>query len=136
MFTTHIRFQEVTRKKTLKVKCRCCNKKRSRTLSTTHTVNPYNTNEDGSVKSYGEVCQDAQAALDELVTKWSAPEFTILCDPCKKKLSRLQWTEKETFCESCGSDIKVGKYYDTITDGDEEFKVCPTCIGKGKMPWG
>ena len=57
------RFQEVTQKRKVKVVCQCCKKPLTRTLSVTHTINPFNRNSDGRPKSYEEVSADVNAAL-------------------------------------------------------------------------
>ena len=60
---TVYRFQEVTRKRKVRVVCVGCMKPLIRTLSVTHTVNPFNRNADGIAKTYAEVSADVTAAL-------------------------------------------------------------------------
>lgn len=60
---TVYRFQEVKRRRKVKVVCRCCMKPLVRTLSVSHTINPFNKNADGIPKGYEEVSADVTAAL-------------------------------------------------------------------------
>ena len=72
-------FEEVTRKRTASFVCNRCAKSRKRVLSVTHTVNPYNLNPDGSVRTRGEVALCVHTELDALMVK------TYVCATCEKK---------------------------------------------------
>lgn len=52
--TTHY-FQEVKLKDSFKYICETCGKPRQVTIERSETVNPFNKNPDGSIKTYGEV---------------------------------------------------------------------------------
>lgn len=76
---TH-RFQEVTRSDRVSVKCAGCGKDRVRTVTVTHTINPYNRNDDGSVRSPQEVADRVRAELAGRVKETAAS--TIICKTC------------------------------------------------------
>lgn len=73
------RFEEITRKRTISIICGHCAKPRRRTLSVTHTVNPFNQNPDGSVRTHEQVVDCLRADLDALHRK------TVLCTTCEKE---------------------------------------------------
>lgn len=78
---TH-RFQEVTRSQRVDVKCSSCGKPRTRTVSVTNTINPYNKNELGQVRSPQEVLDCVRAELAVQVEKTAAK--SIICAPCQR----------------------------------------------------
>lgn len=77
--TTH-RFQEVTRTQRVSVTCAGCNKPRTRTVTVTHTINPYNRNELGHVRSPQEVLDCVRAELAERVKETERRQ--IICKAC------------------------------------------------------
>lgn len=76
-----MRFEQVTRKRTVRLKCKSCGKTRTRTVSVTHTVNPFNKNEDGSIRSTREVWQCVGVELESEVKKLFADG--IVCNSCQ-----------------------------------------------------
>ena len=46
-----IRFQQITRSRKLSLRCLGCNKRMTRTVTVMNTVNPYNRDENGIVRS-------------------------------------------------------------------------------------
>lgn len=58
-----IRFEEVTYRRTVNTRCTACSKKLRRVVSESQTVNPFNKNPDGSVKTRAEVAQSVMAEL-------------------------------------------------------------------------
>lgn len=65
---TTYNFPEVTKRGKKSGKCVVCNKRTTRSITVTHTVNPFNKNADGVPKSYEEVLADVTAKRD----KWLA----------------------------------------------------------------
>lgn len=63
---TTYRFQQITRSREIRLKCSGCGKMRTRRIAVMNTINPYNRNEDGSVRTPQEVlaCVVAQLAKD------------------------------------------------------------------------
>lgn len=78
--TTH-RFQEVTRRQRVGVTCGGCGKPRIRTVTVTHTINPFNKNDLGQVRSPQEVLDRVRAELAEQVKATAGK--TIVCKACK-----------------------------------------------------
>lgn len=76
-------FQQVTRKDRIKVQCRVCKRSLSRVLSVTHTVNPFNKDANGLVKSRAQVCSDVSDALRELTAKTKTDG--IVCRGCHEE---------------------------------------------------
>jgi hypothetical protein len=74
------RFQEVKRREQRKLKCRTCGKRFTRSHTFVQTVNPWNKNADGAVKTYGEVLRDVNAEG----AKW-APDN--LCTQCSQAVA-------------------------------------------------
>jgi len=76
---TH-RFQEVTRQQRVSVKCLGCGKDRRRTVTVTNTINPYNRNELGEVRSPAEVLECVRAELAKRVGETVGK--SIVCKTC------------------------------------------------------
>lgn len=70
-------FEPVTRWDGRKGNCSRCGKKRSRRLRFQQTVNPFNTNPDGSIKTYEEV---AIAVRQEILSSRLLPFVCAKCD--------------------------------------------------------
>jgi hypothetical protein len=81
---TTIIFQEIKQKKTLQGLCRVCNRKRTRTITEEQTVNPFNKNEDGTIKSYFEVVQSVRETLEKRIKRFQDEGF--VCRKCKEFL--------------------------------------------------
>lgn len=75
------RFQEVTRQQRVTVKCAGCGKDRIRTVTVTHTINPFNRNEHGEVRSPQEVLECVRAELAKQVAEM--PSRRIVCRTCE-----------------------------------------------------
>ncbi|QDP45501.1 hypothetical protein SEA_FUZZBUSTER_17 [Microbacterium phage FuzzBuster] len=67
MRTITTRFDEVTRRRVVQGKCSVCGKRTTRTLAVTNTVNPFNKNADGTIKTRDEVAADVSRQLGEMV---------------------------------------------------------------------
>lgn len=84
---TVTRFEEVSLRGQKNVRCAGCGKRLRRSTTVTNTVNPYNRNAAGQVKTYGEV----RADVERLLAEWrTAPER---CGPCAdeaKEAERLR----------------------------------------------
>jgi hypothetical protein len=76
MTFTRIVFPEIVHRVSRSGKCRHCGKRRSRQEKLWSTVNPFNKNEDGSVKSE----KDVRRALQTEAAAWYAAPF--LCAKC------------------------------------------------------
>lgn len=66
------KFREVTKKRHITGKCYVCGKKFTRVVSVTHTINPYNLNLRGRMKSPQEVEIDVLQELDDICSKINA----------------------------------------------------------------
>ncbi len=79
-----VNFQEIKSKKVLNGICKICKKKRTRTISEEQTVNPFNKNEDGTIKNYYEVNTSVKEELNKRIEKFQEEGF--VCKNCKKFL--------------------------------------------------
>jgi uncharacterized metal-binding protein YceD (DUF177 family) len=77
-----IRFAQVKRSTKLMLKCSRCSGRVTKTVSVMHTVNPFNRDENGLVKSYERVDADVRQQLfrDVDAVKADPP----LCAKCRK----------------------------------------------------
>lgn len=82
--TTYI-YQEVKRQITLRGVCKTCGKKRTRTIAEAQTINPYNRNKDGSIKSCHEVEKSVAIELETRVKRFKEEGF--ICKGCQEYLS-------------------------------------------------
>ena len=81
---TVTKFEEVSRWGQKNVKCAGCGKHLRRSTTITNTINPFNKNAAGQVKSYGEVLDNVKAQLEA----WKlAPER---CKPCEVKAKEAE----------------------------------------------
>ena len=72
-----IRFQEVSLYGEKSGKCVVCGKRTKRSKKVTHTVNPFNKNEDGTIRTYDEVME----RVSEEVKKWKQePIYHVKCE--------------------------------------------------------
>jgi ribosomal protein L37AE/L43A len=78
--TTTTYFETIERKRKIKKKCSSCGKDRIRTISASQTVNPFNRNKDGSVKSRAQVIESVAEELERQVEKFERKKFT--CNTC------------------------------------------------------
>ena len=74
--TITTRFKQIKARREKSGKCPACGKRVMRRATFENTVNPFNKNKDGNIKSDSEVRQDVNAQAD----KW-VPDFTH--DKCK-----------------------------------------------------
>ncbi len=79
-----ITFQEIKNKKTLTGLCKVCKKKRTRTIDEKQTINPFNKNQDGTIKNYFEVNKSVEENLEKRVKRFQEEEF--ICRKCKPYL--------------------------------------------------
>ncbi|MHC5307543.1 hypothetical protein [Bartonella sp. LJL80] len=83
-------FPSILRKTTVYFTCECCNKpKRSRTITVENTVNPYNRNADGEIKTSQEVLADVKQTLK------SEKEAFLRKPVCKSCEDGLSYDEKK-----------------------------------------
>lgn len=71
MYTQTTRFQPVMAVRSVVGTCPVCGKRTTRRRTFEHTINPFNRNADGQMKSYDEVRADVNAEADA----WD-PDFT------------------------------------------------------------
>lgn len=83
-----ITFPKVTRKIALTFKCGECGHLTHRTVSVFCTVNPYNKNPDGTIRSPEEVVRQADALL-------------------QKDREKTIAMKEETHCFKCGGNVKL-----------------------------
>jgi len=81
---TTINFEQIKRKKTLSGVCKVCGKKRTRTITEEQTINPFNKNSDGTIKSFHEVSKSVVDELEKRVSRFTAEGF--ICRNCKEFL--------------------------------------------------
>ncbi len=74
-------FPKITRKREVKIPCKVCGKKSKRVLSVTNTVNPFNLNKDGQIKSQQEVTDNVVAQLKAKVEETLA--VGRICTSCE-----------------------------------------------------
>lgn len=89
-----VTFQAYGRSASCTFQCKACQKeKRKRTFRVEMTVNPYNTNADGSQKLAAQVMLDAQAAANK-----ARDQFLVypLCKACEDARS---WSEMKSIHE-------------------------------------
>lgn len=86
MRTTSITFQGYKGSATYKTICGSCNKVATRKVTVEHTVNPFNKNEDGSIKTALEVMRSAQAEA-EVQAKAKDCDM-VTCKTCSEKPMR------------------------------------------------
>jgi hypothetical protein len=93
MQTTITRFEEVKRSKKVKGVCQKCSRERTRTVSISETVNPYNRNKDGTIKNPHEVCL---SVCSRLVTAIDNMQKNFICATCQNNLPWPHlWPEKK-----------------------------------------
>jgi hypothetical protein len=83
---TRYTFDEIKRSHTVRAACTKCGKKRQRKFTADQTVNPYNRNEDGSVKTREEVARAVEA---ELVVMLAKPFLCGDCDAIERRKRRF-----------------------------------------------
>ena len=81
---TTINFKEIKLKKTLNGICKNCLKKRTRTIDEYQTINPFNKNEDGSIKTHFEVSKSVKNKLENRIKRFLEEGF--ICRSCKEYL--------------------------------------------------
>jgi hypothetical protein len=87
-------------------KCLACQKdKRKRTFRVEMTVNPYNTNPDGSMKAAAQVSAEAQTAANLERDQFMAYPF---CKGCEDARS---WSEMKSIRERRKSSVVTSKDY-------------------------
>lgn len=80
---TTINFQERKLKKTIKFICSICGKKKQRVISESQTINPFNKNIDGTIKSPFEV---GKSVSEELAKRLDRFNKEPVCSSCKQYL--------------------------------------------------
>ena len=81
---TTINFDEIKQKRTINGLCTSCLKKRTRTITEEQTINPFNKNTDGTVKTRHEVVVSVQIGLEKRIDRFLTEGF--LCRKCKEFL--------------------------------------------------
>jgi hypothetical protein len=74
-----IHFSEIRTRRTLKLRC-SCGKRVTRTISVSHTVNPWNRDAGGNVKTRAQVADDVTRELEQEV---SIVQANALCRSCE-----------------------------------------------------
>jgi len=82
-----ITFEEIKRSQKIKGTCKKCGKKRVRTVSESMTVNPFNKDADGNVRTKREVYDAVDDKLQESLLKM-AKNFI-----CKSCFDNLPWPQ-------------------------------------------
>jgi len=78
------KFEEVKQSSQVKIICSVCGKKRIRTITVCHTINPFNKNEDGTIRNYAQVSENVSKELKERVEKLKNKK-DFICKTCKEK---------------------------------------------------
>jgi len=81
---TIINFKEIKNKRVLSGICKNCGKKRTRTITEEQTVNPFNKNEDGTIKNFYEVSLSVKENLEKRIKRFQKEGF--ICKSCKEFL--------------------------------------------------
>lgn len=79
-----INFELIREKQGVKGICGTCKKRKSRIVVVEETINPFNTNTNGTIKNRREVCQSVHNKLITLVKKLSED---FVCSSCKKYIT-------------------------------------------------
>ena len=78
-----VTYQEISLKKTITGTClKCGRENRKVTIVSSQTVNPWNKNPDGSIKTYEEVYKSVLTNLPLLVKRW---EEKFICKSCERE---------------------------------------------------
>lgn len=80
---TIIKFDNIKLSRKVKGTCLKCDKERVVTIVSEQTVNPFNKNEDGTIKNRLEVFGDVKFNLPILCDKWKSK---FICKTCYKEL--------------------------------------------------
>lgn len=75
------RFQQVLRKRSVKVQCIACKRSLKRVVSVMHTVNPFNRDESGIPKSQARVSTDVLAELNKRCERLQSEG--VICRKCE-----------------------------------------------------
>lgn len=92
MFTRTIHFQPVTLRQSVSYKCIDCKKPRTRMVKVEHTVNPFNKNEDGTVKTREQVRERVREVHAKEVAETKAG---IRCNKCKDAVVAAREAERK-----------------------------------------
>ena len=82
MLTRTYNFQEVRAQRTVRIECDECKRLRTRTLKTYQTLNPFNKNPDGSVKSVDDIRRELPGDLDQMEERLRKKVF--VCQSCER----------------------------------------------------
>lgn len=96
-----INFQSFPAKLTARFECSSCGKKRTRVFKAECTVNPFNTNEDGSVKTPAQVRKQSQADVSRQVERFMTKPA---CSTCEGSLS---YTERKALSSERNAAIEA-----------------------------
>lgn len=92
MFTRTIHFEPVRIRQSVSYKCIDCAKPRTKMIAVEHTVNPFNKNDDGTVKTREQV----RERVRELHTKEVAEtKAGIRCNKCKDAIVAARDAERK-----------------------------------------
>lgn len=83
-----IEFESIIKKQKITGVCKNCGKKRSITISEEETVNPFNKNKDGSIKTYAEVEESVNKELSKKINKWNKK---FICKSCYNSQIGRNW---------------------------------------------
>jgi len=82
--TITTRFEEAKLRAERSGKCISCGKRRKRAFTYSNTVNPWNKDENGEVRSYGQVRQVVSDKLNEFMNRFDKRGFK--CSSCEDEL--------------------------------------------------
>ena len=74
-------YREVARRKIVAMKCEHCGKPTKRTLKEWQTINPFNLNADGAVKTVAEIVREVDAVLE--LRADALRERGLVCRSCE-----------------------------------------------------
>lgn len=97
-----VTFEVVSNQKTIKIRCAACGKQRNRIIKVEQTINPFNKNAEGVMKTYNEVSTCVNTELEERIIKEQSRK-DLICRPCYNRLSEdeiNQIKEKERYNKS------------------------------------
>lgn len=86
-----INFNEVKMSSSCQGKCTVCGRKRKRSFTVAHTVNPYNKKDDGTPKTREEVTADVSFRLSEKIAFMKKNFICRTCQDRREDERRKTW---------------------------------------------
>lgn len=88
MFTRTVTFEKCPVFQQVPYICSGCGKNRMKTFRTIHTINPFNKNDDGSVRSREQVYAKAREENDKKITEFKS--HCQLCTKCTELAAKMK----------------------------------------------